>query len=95
MPTYQYRCTNCGKEFEELQKISEPPIDKCPFCGGKPERLISGGAGLIFKGSGFYLTDYKNKSKPESSGSSSETKSETKKESKPSESKPSSSSGNS
>lgn len=91
MPTYQYRCTNCGKEFEELQKISDPPIDKCPFCGGKPERLISGGAGLIFKGSGFYLTDYKNKPKSDSGGSSSESK----KESKPSESKPSSSSGNS
>lgn len=59
MPTYQYRCTKCEYEFEEFQLISAAPTDKCPECGGKPERIISGGAGLLFKGSGFYITDYR------------------------------------
>jgi putative FmdB family regulatory protein len=59
MPTYEYKCTKCGHHFEVFQKISESPITKCPKCGGAVERLISGGAGLIFKGSGFYITDYK------------------------------------
>ncbi|UCD63953.1 MAG: zinc ribbon domain-containing protein [Candidatus Zixiibacteriota bacterium] len=58
MPTYEYRCTDCGREFEEFQAISDPPITICERCGGKTERIISGGAGLIFKGSGFYITDY-------------------------------------
>lgn len=61
MPTYEYKCTKCKKTFEVLQRMSEAPIKKCPKCGGKPERLIGGGAGLIFKGSGFYITDYKRK----------------------------------
>lgn len=60
MPTYEYRCSDCKHEFEEFQSISEPPITICPQCGGKTERIISGGAGLIFKGSGFYITDYRN-----------------------------------
>lgn len=59
MPTYQYRCTECGHEFEEFQKITDEPIKECPKCGGKPQRLISGGAGLLFKGGGFYITDYR------------------------------------
>ncbi len=60
MPNYQYRCKNCSYEFEELQRITEPVLVTCPSC--KTEnlvRLISGGGGLHFKGSGFYLTDYK------------------------------------
>lgn len=61
MPTYEYLCENCGYQFEEFQKITDPPLSKCPKCGGKVRRLISGGAGLIFKGSGFYITDYKKK----------------------------------
>ena len=60
MPTYEYRCNDCQHEFEEFQSISDPPITICPACGGKTERLITGGAGLIFKGSGFYITDYRN-----------------------------------
>ena len=60
MPTYEYRCAECGHEFEEFQAISDPPITICPSCGGKAQRIISGGAGLIFKGSGFYITDYRN-----------------------------------
>jgi len=59
MPTYQYRCSECQKEFEEFQSISDPPITICPACGGRTERVITGGAGLIFKGSGFYITDYR------------------------------------
>src|SRR5215467_12183453 len=60
MPTYAYRCKNCSHEFEELQKISEPPLTRCPVCGKDAlVRIISGGAGLVFKGSGFYQTDYK------------------------------------
>ncbi|NIP43798.1 MAG: zinc ribbon domain-containing protein, partial [candidate division Zixibacteria bacterium] len=56
MPTYQYQCTECSYEFEEFQMISDKPIETCPECGGKVKRLISGGAGLLFKGSGFYIT---------------------------------------
>lgn len=59
MPTYQYRCTQCGHEFEEFQKMTDEPLSKCPECGGKPQRLISGGSGLLFKGGGFYITDYR------------------------------------
>ncbi len=61
MPTYEYLCENCGYRFEKFQKITDEPIKKCPRCGGKVKRLISGGAGLIFKGSGFYVNDYKKK----------------------------------
>lgn len=57
MPTYEYQCAN-GHAFEVFQKISEKPKAKCPECGAKASRVISGGAGLIFKGSGFYITDY-------------------------------------
>lgn len=60
MPTYQYRCTECDYEFEEFQAISDPPILVCPSCKSKTQRVITGGAGLIFKGSGFYITDYRN-----------------------------------
>ena len=57
MPTYEYRCPE-GHEFERFQKMTEPPRAKCPVCGRAASRQISGGAGLIFKGSGFYITDY-------------------------------------
>jgi putative FmdB family regulatory protein len=60
MPTYEYRCEN-DHHFEEFQSMVSPPIEVCPICGGKAERLISGGSGLIFKGSGFYITDYAKK----------------------------------
>jgi len=59
MPTYEYKCPKCGTRFERLQKISAPPGAKCPKCGARAARLISGGHGLVFKGSGFYETDYK------------------------------------
>jgi putative FmdB family regulatory protein len=59
MPSYDYRCKKCGHRFEAFQKITDEPLMKCPQCSGQVERLISGGNGLIFKGSGFYITDYK------------------------------------
>ena len=62
MPTYDYKCLNCGHLFEEFQRITEPVIEVCPVCGGNVKRLIGSGAPPIFKGSGFYQTDYKIKS---------------------------------
>ncbi len=62
MPTYEYQCEICGREFEKVQKISDDPVLECPNCGGEARRLISGGAGLLFKGSGFYSTDYRSDS---------------------------------
>lgn len=59
MPTYEYRCPQCGTEFEKFQKMSEPPVAECPKCGHNAERKLSAGAGLLFKGSGFYITDYR------------------------------------
>ena len=59
MPTYHYKCTKCDHEFEQFQSMAEEPLDTCPQCGGLPKRIISGGAGLLFKGDGFYITDYR------------------------------------
>ncbi len=58
MPTYEYRCPE-GHEFEVFQRMSDEPVAQCPTCGAQSERLISAGAGLLFKGSGFYITDYR------------------------------------
>ena len=80
MPTYEYRCPE-GHEFERFQKMTDPPRAKCPVCGRNAVRQISGGAGLIFKGSGFYITDYgkdgKGPRKPESEKAAAEGKSDT------------------
>ncbi|MCB0289564.1 MAG: zinc ribbon domain-containing protein [Calditrichaeota bacterium] len=62
MPTYDYRCKACNHQFEAFQRMSDAPLSTCPECGGEVQRLISGGTGLIFKGSGFYITDYKDNS---------------------------------
>src|SRR5262245_44399345 len=60
MPTYDYECKACGHTFDELQSFSEPPLTKCPACKkNKLERLFGGGGAIIFKGSGFYETDYR------------------------------------
>lgn len=59
MPTYEYECTKCEHRFELEQRISDPPRKRCPKCRGKVMRLISGGGGIILKGSGFYSTDYR------------------------------------
>ena len=61
MPTYEYRCEN-GHQFEQFQRMSEEPLKVCPQCGAPAERLLSAGAGLLFKGSGFYITDYRSDS---------------------------------
>jgi putative FmdB family regulatory protein len=68
MPTYEYECTKCGGQFEYLQSIKDAPKDVCEQCGGELVKLLSAGTGLIFKGSGFYITDYKAKSGDESGG---------------------------
>ncbi len=59
VPTYEYECLENGHRFEEFQSMTEPPLTKCPICGGQVRRLIGSGAGILFKGSGFYQTDYR------------------------------------
>jgi len=61
MPTYDFECGKCGHVFEVFQKMSDKPSTKCPKCRAKADRLIGAGSGVIFKGSGFYQTDYKAK----------------------------------
>lgn len=86
MPTYDYKCPDCGHAFELFQSMTDKPVKKCPKCGKrKARRLIGSGLGVIFKGSGFYQTDYvkksgtpeKTESKPESSGESKSKKDST------------------
>jgi putative FmdB family regulatory protein len=59
MPTYAYRCPACGHEFSRFHKMNVRTRPRCPQCGAVAERMITGGAGLLFRGSGFYITDYK------------------------------------
>lgn len=59
MPTYEYECRRCAKVFEAFQSITAPPLRRCPDCKGPVRRLIGRGAGIIFKGAGFYQTDYR------------------------------------
>ena len=63
MPTYNYRCDSCNNQFSIRQSIKDDSIIECKNCNGTVKRIISGNMGLIFKGSGFYLTDYKNNQK--------------------------------
>jgi len=87
MPTYEYECKKCKHRFSVMQKITEDPLKRCPECKGRVQRLLSGGAGIIFKGSGFYATDYRSENykkrakeeAPASSSSSTETVSKPKK----------------
>ncbi|MBM3319127.1 MAG: zinc ribbon domain-containing protein [Candidatus Eisenbacteria bacterium] len=77
MPTYEYECERCGHRFERFQSITEKPVKRCPECRGKVKRVLSGGAGFLFKGSGFYCTDYRSseyrkRAKEETGGSSKE-----------------------
>lgn len=62
MPTYEYECLSCGHQFEEVQKMMDKPIEICPKCKGKVQRKISGGGGVLFRGSGFYITDHRSES---------------------------------
>ena len=94
MPTYDYECKVCGHVSEVFHTMTAKPRVKCPECGGRTKKLIGAGAGIIFKGSGFYETDYKRKSgsrngepkketaKEKSSEAKSGEKSESKKEAK-------------
>jgi len=59
MPTYEYKCRKCGHQFEAFQSIKAAPLKRCPKCRGQVRRLLGTGAGVIFKGSGFYATDYR------------------------------------
>ena len=69
MPTYEYECPKCGHAFELFQSMRDEPLKKCPKCKKTGvKRLVGGGAGLIFKGTGFYITDYKNKSSKKEGG---------------------------
>ena len=79
MPTYQYRCTECGEDLEAVQRFSDPALTTCPTCGG-PLRKVFNAVGVVFKGSGFYRTDSRGGSKSDSDGdsSSSDKKTETK-----------------
>jgi putative FmdB family regulatory protein len=65
MPTYEYKCKQCGYQFELFQSMTAEPVKVCPKCNGEVIRLIGPGAGPIFKGNGFYQTDYKNPPKKE------------------------------
>ena len=84
MPTYDYVCEECGDRFEHFQTMSSPVLTQKPGCEKENclvKRMVSGGSGLIFKGSGFYLTDYKNKGKTDTGAKESTENPETKKES--------------
>ena len=95
MPTYEYKCSECEEVFEFFQRMTDEPMKTCPVCAGKLNRLISGGMGVIFKGSGFYTTDSrdsshkkfdaKSKKEEDDTSASRDTKKET---SKSSEKKP-------
>lgn len=74
MPTYDYKCIECNYTFELFQKITDEPIDKCPKCSGSVKRLIGTGSAHIFKGSGFYQTDYKNSPTPNTNSAKSNDK---------------------
>ena len=85
MPTYEYECSKCNDIFEVFQSMKDKRVEKCPACGGKVKRLFGTGAGIIFKGSGFYETDYRSNSyhsdakKDDSSGTAVKSKESKKK----------------
>src|SRR4051812_36619451 len=103
MPTYDYECRACGHRFDELQSFSEPPLTKCPKCKkNKLDRLFGGGGAIIFKGSGFYETDYRRagtngngKAKADADGTTAETKTEAKADAAPAADAPAASDGKS
>ena len=77
MPTYEYRCKKCGHRFDKFQNIKDLPEKVCPLCQGEVERLIGSGGGIIFKGSGFYITDYRSASYKKRAREESKTSSDT------------------
>lgn len=64
MPTYEYQCNDCDHKFDHYQTMTSDPLTECPECNGSLKRLFGTGSGIIFKGSGFYATDYKRSSDP-------------------------------
>ena len=87
MPTYEYECTKCEHQFETFQSMRDAPLKKCPKCGGKVKRLVGTGAGIIFKGQGFYQTDYRSSSYKSAASADKPSGSQAKKETKPGEAK--------
>ena len=88
MPTYEYACKLCGHHFETFQSMNDAPLRRCPACKKAGlKRLISGGAGIIFKGTGFYETDYKRSSSPKTESGSDGSKAATTSDKKPAETK--------
>jgi putative FmdB family regulatory protein len=84
MPTYEFICPKCHRQFEQFQKMSDPPLKRCPHCKKLGlKRLVGAGAGLIFKGTGFYITDYKNKGMNRKEGGEAKADSKPAGESKP------------
>jgi putative FmdB family regulatory protein len=75
MPTYDYKCSKCKNTFEYFQPMTAEPLTECPKCGGSLKRVIGTGGGTIFKGSGFYQTDYKNNSTKKNDGNKTENNS--------------------
>jgi putative FmdB family regulatory protein len=89
MPTYEYRCPSCGSDFEKFQRMSDEPGADCPSCGAPAQRRLSGGAGFLFKGSGFYITDYRGESYKKAAGADKAPDGESKSaDSKPEKGKP-------
>ena len=86
MPTYEYRCEK-GHTFEAFQRMTDEPLDTCVECGAPAERLLSPGAGILFKGSGFYITDYRSDSYKQAAKKDSDSSSSSKTESKKSDTK--------
>lgn len=87
MPTYNYKCDSCGEIFSIRQSIKDNPLEECEKCNGNIRRIISGNTGLIFKGSGFYLTDYARKSEAKPKSKASDKPTENKKTEKKTEKK--------
>lgn len=89
MPTYEYRCDKCAHQFEEYQPITAAPLTKCPACGRRAlQRLLGTGGGIIFKGSGFYQTDYRSDSYKKAADAEKKPTSEKKPEKSTKESSP-------
>ena len=82
MPIFEYKCKDCGHHFEEFQSMSADPLTNCPKCDGSVQRLLGMGAGVLFKGSGFYETDYRSSGYSKDKAADKPKKSEPKKDKK-------------
>lgn len=87
MPTYDYECKDCGHHFEAFHSMSADPLTDCPKCDGSVQRLLGTGAGLLFKGSGFYETDYRSSGYKKDAAADKTPKTEPKKDKKSSSKK--------